>query len=115
MSDDDDSVFDALRAGAVGYLLKDVGSEQLVEAIRIAHRGESFLQPSIASRSSPSSAGCQRRPRETGGAPAFDELMTAQLLTTRELRTTKGGISIKDLCATFLQTSCLRTCLCVPD
>ncbi len=37
--DDDDSVFDALRAGAVGYLLKDVGSEQLVEAIRIAHRG----------------------------------------------------------------------------
>ena len=48
--DDDDSVFDALRAGAVGYLLKDVGSEQLVEAIRIAHRGESFLQPSIASK-----------------------------------------------------------------
>lgn len=48
--DDDDSVFDALRAGAVGYLLKDVGSEQLVEAIRVAHRGESFLQPSIASK-----------------------------------------------------------------
>lgn len=48
--DDDDSVFDALRAGAVGYLLKDVGSEQLVEAIRLARRGESFLQPSIASK-----------------------------------------------------------------
>lgn len=48
--DDDDTVFDALRAGAVGYLLKDVGSEQLVDAIRIAHRGESFLQPSIASK-----------------------------------------------------------------
>ena len=48
--DDDDSVFDVLRAGAVGYLLKDVGSEQLVEAIRIAYRGESFLQPSIASK-----------------------------------------------------------------
>jgi DNA-binding NarL/FixJ family response regulator len=48
--DDDDSVFDALRAGAVGYLLKDVASEQLVEAIRIAHRGESFLQPSITTK-----------------------------------------------------------------
>ena len=48
--DDDDTVFDALRAGAVGYLLKDVGSEQLVDAIRIAHRGESFLQPSIAAK-----------------------------------------------------------------
>lgn len=48
--DDDDSVFDALRAGAVGYLLKDVAAEQLVEAIRLAQRGESFLQPSITAK-----------------------------------------------------------------
>ena len=47
---DDETVFDALRAGAVGYLLKDVGSERLVEAIRAAARGESFLQPAIASK-----------------------------------------------------------------
>src|SRR5262249_11024524 len=38
--DDDESVFEALRAGAVGYLLKDVASERLVEAIRLAARGE---------------------------------------------------------------------------
>jgi DNA-binding NarL/FixJ family response regulator len=48
--DDDDSVFDALRAGAVGYLLKDVGSTQLVEAIRAARRGESFLEPAVAAK-----------------------------------------------------------------
>ena len=48
--DDDEDVFDALRAGAVGYLLKDVPSEKLVEAIRAAARGESFLQPSIAAK-----------------------------------------------------------------
>ncbi len=48
--DDDETVFDALRAGAVGYLLKDVGSQRLVEAIRAAARGESFLQPAIASK-----------------------------------------------------------------
>jgi DNA-binding NarL/FixJ family response regulator len=48
--DDDETVFDALRAGAVGYLLKDVGSERLVEAIRATARGESFLQPAIASK-----------------------------------------------------------------
>jgi DNA-binding NarL/FixJ family response regulator len=47
---DDDEVFDALRAGAAGYLLKDVSSEKLAEAIRVAARGESFLQPSIASK-----------------------------------------------------------------
>ena len=48
--DDDEEVFDALRAGAVGYLLKDAPSEKLVEAIRAAARGESFLQPSIAAK-----------------------------------------------------------------
>jgi DNA-binding NarL/FixJ family response regulator len=48
--DDDEEVFDALRAGAVGYLLKDASSEKLVEAIRVAARGESFLQPSIAAK-----------------------------------------------------------------
>jgi len=48
--DDDDYIFDGLRAGAVGYLLKDVPSAKLVEAIRAAAQGESFLQPSIAAK-----------------------------------------------------------------
>jgi DNA-binding NarL/FixJ family response regulator len=48
--DDDEYVFEALRAGAVGYLLKDAPSARLVEAIRAAARGETFLQPSIASK-----------------------------------------------------------------
>jgi DNA-binding NarL/FixJ family response regulator len=45
--DRDDYVFDCLRAGAVGYLLKDAPSENLYTAIRAAARGESFLQPSV--------------------------------------------------------------------
>jgi DNA-binding NarL/FixJ family response regulator len=48
--DDDEEVFAALRAGAIGYLLKDAPTEQLVEAICLAHRGESFLQPSVAAK-----------------------------------------------------------------
>ncbi|MEM7116482.1 MAG: response regulator transcription factor [Chloroflexota bacterium] len=48
--DDDDYVFDGLRAGAVGYLLKDVSSDKLVEAIRAAAQGNSFLQPSVAAK-----------------------------------------------------------------
>jgi DNA-binding NarL/FixJ family response regulator len=48
--DDDEDVFAALRAGAVGYLLKDVASERLVEALLAAARGESVLQPSVAAR-----------------------------------------------------------------
>jgi DNA-binding NarL/FixJ family response regulator len=48
--DDDEYIFDALRLGAVGYLLKDVASAQLVEAIRAAARGESILEPSVAAK-----------------------------------------------------------------
>lgn len=48
--DDDEMVFDGLRAGALGYLLKDAPSEKLAEAIRFAARGESFLQPSVAAK-----------------------------------------------------------------
>lgn len=48
--DDDELVFDGLRAGAVGYLLKDVSSEKLFEAVRAADRGEYFLLPSITAK-----------------------------------------------------------------
>jgi len=48
--DDDDSVFDALRAGALGYLLKDTPSARLVQAIELAARGESLLTPAVAAK-----------------------------------------------------------------
>ncbi len=48
--EDDELVFEGLRAGAVGYLLKDSPVERLVEAILAAARGESLLQPSVASK-----------------------------------------------------------------
>jgi len=48
--DDDEEVFDALRAGAAGYLLKDAPVAKLAEAIGVVARGESFLQPSIAAK-----------------------------------------------------------------
>ena len=44
----DDKVFPAIKAGALGYLLKDSEPADLVEAIQQVHRGEPSLQPSIA-------------------------------------------------------------------
>ncbi|MBI4673350.1 MAG: response regulator transcription factor [Chloroflexi bacterium] len=46
--DDDEYVFEGLRAGAMGYLLKDVSAENLADAIRRVARGEALIQPSIA-------------------------------------------------------------------
>jgi len=48
--DDKEIVFNALRAGAVGYLLKDVGSVQLADSIRRTARGESILDPSVTAK-----------------------------------------------------------------
>ena len=46
--DDDETVFEAVRAGAHGYLLKDVTEQELLETIRALRRGESRLTPQIA-------------------------------------------------------------------
>ena len=46
----DEYVFQGVRAGAVGFLLKDTPAENLVQTIRRVHAGEVFIQPEIASR-----------------------------------------------------------------
>src|SRR5918994_156216 len=48
--DDDANLFGALRAGAAGYLLKDVSSDTLVAALQAATRGEAFLQSTVTGR-----------------------------------------------------------------
>jgi DNA-binding NarL/FixJ family response regulator len=48
--DDDEYIFEGLRAGAFGYLLKDVPSQKLFEAVYAANRGEFFLMPSVTAR-----------------------------------------------------------------
>ena len=59
----DEYVHDALRAGAIGFLLKDAGPELLGEAVRAAARGDSLISPSITRRLLATFAGTQKRPR----------------------------------------------------
>ena len=95
--DDDELVFDGLRAGAVGYLLKDVSSDKLVEAIRAAARGESFLQPSIAAKGL-----AEFNRLERSAAPPPPPPPLAEPLSERELeilRLLAGGDSNKEIAA----------------
>jgi len=50
MYDEEHYIFDLVRAGATGYLLKDTDSEQIVVAIHAIYRGESLINPSVASK-----------------------------------------------------------------
>ncbi len=78
--DDDDLVFQSLAAGASGYLLKDVGSDALADAVRAASRGESPLQPSVARKV------LQKLRHEVGPNPAIRTPREwREPLTNREL------------------------------
>jgi NarL family two-component system response regulator LiaR len=48
--DDDEWVFDAIRAGASGYLLKDTSRQKIIEAIRGTVEGKSFIDPAVAGK-----------------------------------------------------------------
>lgn len=48
--EDDDEVYEAIAAGATGYLLKASPSERVIEAIELTARGESFIEPSVTAK-----------------------------------------------------------------
>jgi DNA-binding NarL/FixJ family response regulator len=81
--DDDENVFEGLRAGAVGYLLKDTPSAKLVEAIRLAARGESFLEPSVAAKVVSEFARLSPRPTDALAEPLSEREIEVLRLVAR--------------------------------
>jgi DNA-binding NarL/FixJ family response regulator len=69
----DDYVYEALRAGASGFLLKDVGREELVAAVRVVAAGEALLAPSVTRRLLEEFA---RRPASERPPPASLDALT---------------------------------------
>lgn len=94
--DDDETVFDGLRAGAMGYLLKDVTSEKLCEAIRAASRGEYFMQPSITAKVMSEFTRMARNPRVVK-SDLIAELSTRELEVLRHVATGASNKEIADL------------------
>ncbi len=95
--DDDELVFRSIEAGASGYLLKDVGSDALADAVRAASRGEAPLQPSVARkilgrlRSTASTA-----ITELGQQPLLDGLSERELAILRLLGSGAANRDIAD-------------------
>jgi len=84
--DDDETVFAALRAGASGFLVKDVEPEELLQAVRVVARGDALLSPSvtkavISAFTSGAASAAPRRPAGPGARPAPPGLTS---LTERE-------------------------------
>jgi DNA-binding NarL/FixJ family response regulator len=92
--DDDEDVFEALRAGAVGYLLKGAPREKLVEAIRLVAGGESFLQPSIAAKVVAEFSRLPPPARPAGQASLAENLSERELEVLRHLAL---GMSNKEI------------------
>ena len=59
---EDERIFPAIKAGALSYLLKEVGPDELVRAIRAARRGEATLHPTVAARLMQELSGARNSP-----------------------------------------------------
>jgi DNA-binding NarL/FixJ family response regulator len=89
--DDDEVLLEAVKAGARGYLLKDVSLEQLTDAIRAVAAGGSVIRPAVTERVL---RGLEHMPRD------FDALSPPDPLTKRELeilRLMAGGYSNREI------------------
>ncbi len=73
----DEYVYDALRAGASGFLLKDVPAEQLVDGIRLVASGEALLAPSVTRRLIAEFS--RVAPAERGTPPDLEELTPREM------------------------------------
>jgi DNA-binding NarL/FixJ family response regulator len=94
--DFDDYVYEALRAGASGFLLKDAPATELIHAVRVVAAGDALLAPSVTRRLISEFA---RRPRMNEPSPAALGALTPR--ETEVLRLIAGGLSNAEISGTL--------------
>jgi DNA-binding NarL/FixJ family response regulator len=101
----DEYVFDALRAGASGFLLKDVTADRLFEGVRVVASGDALLAPGVTRRLISEFA--RTRPQAAAGAGAAAASAALRALTPREtevLRLVAAGLSNAEIAARLVVT-----------
>jgi DNA-binding NarL/FixJ family response regulator len=96
----DDYVFDALRAGASGFLLKDVTAERLFEAVRVVAGGEALLAPAVTRRLIIEFARLKASPP----AAAYPQLASLTPRETEVLGLIAAGLSNQQIAARLVVT-----------
>ena len=95
MSDEEEDLFEAIRAGASGYLLKDIPLDEVAEAVRAVHGGQSLISPSMAGKLLTEFAALARRDQEEP-----PQEVPAPKLTDREMQVLKlvaRGMNNRDI------------------
>ncbi len=95
MSDDLESIFEAVRAGACGYLLKDIASQNLLEAIDQIDREGGILEPFLARRLLAEFSGPRSAPRTVEPAVTPGPVLSPR--ETEILRKVVDGLSNKEI------------------
>jgi DNA-binding NarL/FixJ family response regulator len=98
----DEYVYDALRAGASGFLLKDVTAERLFDAVRVIAEGEALLAPTITRRLIGEFA--RQRPRPADPAQPTGPLGTLTPRETEVLRLIAAGLSNPEIARRLVVT-----------
>ncbi len=98
----DEYVYDALRAGASGFLLKDVTAERLFDAVRVIAEGEALLAPAITRRLIGEFA--RQRPRPADPAQPAGPLGTLTPRETEVLRLIAAGLSNPEIARRLVVT-----------
>jgi DNA-binding NarL/FixJ family response regulator len=95
MSDEEEDLFEAIRAGASGYLLKDIPLDDVADAVRAVHGGQSLISPSMAGKLLTEFATLARRDEEEP-----PQQVPAPKLTDREMQVLKlvaRGMNNRDI------------------